>query len=475
MGLFDFLKRRRHRNLQVRRFTAAEHSRWTDWVLSYNKIDRDLKNDYVGMTLRIRELAKNSEFVAGFLENAERNVIGAEGFSLQSKSLKFGKTIETLWREYNSRIARAVTLDECQSGYDFDCLVLRTLLIDGEVFIHREWDPENRFGWRYEVVDSLEVDPYYNVEDAGNGDRIIMGVKIDERGREKSFFIRRSESDVYMSGDRIEVPASQIIHIYRKIFPDQHRGISIFASVVANLAQLDGYKDAELVHARIQACTMGVWEWNGQSTGDMLDEVDEQGEFIREIKPGIFPVAPRGYSAKFLQNTSPNSQFASFWKNILRSVANALGFSYNKASGDYEAVNYSSLREATLEDRAAFSKIQRFFIENWKDYQFHDFITAIGLNGFIPLMTLAECRAHRFFGRRFSWVDPTKEIAAKEKEFDLLMTDPISELESRGIDPDELLDRWETWQKKLAARNIPFMVRPPVAVIEQNEGNMNER
>ena len=90
-------------------------------------------------------------------------------------------------------------------------------------------------------------------------------------------------------------------------------------------------------------------------------------------------------------------------------------------------------------------------------------------------MTLAECRAHRFFGRRFPWVDPTKEIAAKEKEFDLLMTDPISELESRGIDPDELLDRWETWQKKLAARNIPFMVRPPVAVIEQNEGNMNER
>ena len=474
MGLFDFLKRKKKHPFRTRRFAAAEHSRWTDWVLSYSKIDRDLKNDYIAMTLRIRELAKNSEFVAGFLENAERNVIGAEGFTLQSQARECGKQIETLWREYNSRLAGAVTLDESQSGYDFDCLVLRTLLIDGEVFIHREWDPESRFGWRYEVVDSLEVDPYYNVEDAGNGDRIIMGVKIDERGREKSFFIRRSESDVYMSGDRIEVPASQIIHIYRKIFPDQHRGISMFAPVVANLAQLDGYKDAELVHARIQACTMGVWEWNGQSTGDMLDEVDEQGEFIREIKPGIFPVAPRGYSAKFLQNTSPNSQFASFWKNILRSVANALGFSYNKASGDYEAVNYSSLREATLEDRASFSKIQRFFIENWKDYQFHDFITAIGLNGILPLMTLAECRGHRFFGRRFPWVDPSKEIAAKEKEFDLLLTDPISELESRGIDPDELLDRWAVWQAKLAERNIPFMVRPAVSIIEQNEGNMNE-
>lgn len=474
MRLPKFIKRLFQKTV-ARRFTAADHSRWTDWVLSYSKIDRDLKNDYIALVLRTRELAKNNEFVAGFLENAERNIIGSEGFSLQSKAPEYNSVIEKLWREYNSRIAGAVTLDEHSSGYDFDCLVLRTLLVDGEVFIHREYDPSSKFGFRYEVLDSIEIDPYYNVEDAGDGDRIVMGIRFDARGRERSYYFRRSEGDAYMSGNRIEIPAESMIHIYRKIFPDQSRGISMFAPVVANLAQLDGYKDAELVHARIQACTMGVWEWNGHDTGDLMDEVNEEGEFVREIKPGIFPVAPRGYSAKFLQNTSPNSQFATFWKNVLRSIANALGVSYNKATGDYEAVNYSSLREATLEDRAAFTKIQRFLIENWKDYQFRDFITAIALSGCIPMRSIPECQHHHFFGRRFPWVDPAKEIAAKEKEYDLLLTDPISELEVRGIDPDELLDRWAAWQQKLAERNIPFMVRPPVEVIANTEkGEMNE-
>lgn len=462
-------KKQKHRRSDehFRRFAAAANSRLLDWALSYCKPDGSLKHEYLTVTLRARDLAINNEFVVGFLENAERNIIGAEGFSLQSKSRQNGRTVETLWKDYVSRQTAAVTMDESQSGQDFDCLVLRTLLIDGEVFIHRIWDPASKYGWRYEVIDSLEVDPTYNVEDAGNGDRIVMGIRFDERGREKAFYIRHSEQDYYMSGERLEVPASEIIHIYRRQFPGQSRGISAFAGVVINLGHLDGYKEAELVHARIQACTMGVWEHNGQDSGDLMDEVDDKGEFIQEIKPGIFPVAPRGYTAKFLQNTSPNSQFASFWKNLLRSISNALGISYNKASGDYESVNYSSLREATLEDRASFQKMQRFFIENWKDFQFGNFISACAVTGLLPLRDISDCLEHRFFGRRFPWVDPQKEISAKEKEYDLLLTDPISELESRGIDPDEMLDRWAEWNRKLQERNIPFMVKPPLELTEE--------
>ena len=368
-----------------------------------------------------------------------------------------------------SRKGGFVTLDERLSGRDLDVLVLRTLIIDGEAFIHRVYDPTSRFGYRYEVLDSLVIDTTYNVSDAGNDESIVMGIRFDRRGREKSYFLLESHNDYYESGTRIEVPAEDILHIFRKQFPNQARGYTALAGIILNLSQMDAYKEAEIVHARIQACAMGIWEWNGQNTGDLLDEVDDKGEFVREIKPGIFPVAPRGYTAKFLQNTSPNGQFGVFWKNMLRSISNALGISYNKAAGDYEAVNYSSLREATLEDRSSFEELQKFFVENWKSFQFADFVRALVLNGHLPKASAEDCCRHRFFGRRFPWVDPAKEIAAKEKEYDLLLTDPITELESRGLDPDEVLDRWKDWHSKLAEREIPFMVRPPIVSAADNE------
>lgn len=441
-----------------RRFAAATNSRLIDWALSYNKINADLEQGYQPLVLRARDLAKNNEFVIGTLRNILRNVLGADGFTLQSKSENRERRpeIERLWREYQSRVGGFVTLDECQSGRDFDALVLRTLIIDGEVFIHRVFDPESRFGYRYEVVDSLEIDPLYTVENAGNGEKIVMGVRIDARGREVAYYLRRSQCEHYMSGDREEIPASEIYHIYRKEFADQTRGISLLAGVVLDLNQLDAYKEAEVVHARIQACSMAIWEWNGQSTGDLLDEVDDKGEFIREMKPGIFPVAPKGYTAKQLANNSPNNQFGTFWKNMLRGIANALGISYNKAAGDYEAVNYSSLREATLEDRSTFEELQRFFVENWKDFQFRDFVRALAMNEVIKVAEMNDCTRHRFFGRRFPWVDPAKEIAAKQTELNLLLTDPISELEARGIDPDEHIDRLVEWREKLSARGIPL-------------------
>ena len=64
----------------------------------------------------------------------------------------------------------------------------------------------------------------------------------------------------------------------------------------------------------------------------------------------------------------------------------------------------------------------------------------------------------------FPWVDPAKEISAKEKEYDLLLTDPITELESRGIDPDEMLDRWTEWKNKIEKRKLNFMAKGPLVI-----------
>lgn len=453
-------KRRRSNTnrLGKRMFSAAAHNRLIDWPLAYQRINGDLFAHYATIVLRARDLAVNNEYVIGMLRNLQRNVVGVTGFTLQSKAddRSLRSTLETEWREYCSRIGGYCTLDERTSARDFDILVLRSLVIDGECFIRRTFDPSSKYGWRYEVLDSMQIDPLYTVENSGGGHRIFMGVELDERGREVAYYYRPTVDEVYYTGQRERLDAANIFHLYRKEFPAQIRGISMLAGVILNLRQLDDYRNAELVHAQIGACTMGVWEWGGKNSDDIISEdEDDAGEFVREIKPGIFPIAPRGYTAKFLQGAQPNNQFGIFVKSVMRAIANSIGISYNKATGDYESVNYSSLREAALEDRETYCELQRFMIENWKGLQYRDFVNALVVLGRInPGEDLSGIVRHQFFGRRFAWVDPQKEIAAKKEEISLMLTDPISELEARGEDPEEVAEKFVEWKKLLAEKGV---------------------
>lgn len=452
-----FRRKRPVSGLDTRMFAAGAHNRLTDWPLSYQRINGDIFVQYQTIVLRCRDLAMNNEAVIGILRNLQRNVVGTTGFTLQSKAddASLRPQIERLWREYCSRSARAVTMDERSSARDLDMLILRSLLIDGECFVHKVYAPASRFGWRYEVIDSLQIDPFYMVERTESGGRVFMGIEYDRFGREIAFYYRPTICEQYMSGPRERIPASRIIHLFRKEYAAQMRGIPALVGAVMNLKQLDDYRAAELIHATIGAAVMGVWEWTGQGEdGFAFDNENDKGEFVREIKPGIFPIAPKGYQAKFLQNPGSNTQFAPFVKNVMRSICNSVGLSYNKGAGDYESVNYSSLREANLEDRETFTELQRFLIENWKSLQFDSFIRACVLNGLIRTDSLESVSRHQFFGRRFAWVDPAKEIKAKKDEIALMLTDPMSELEARGEDPEEVIERLAVWVEKLKARGL---------------------
>ena len=104
--------------IQKRYFTASERSRLTDWVASFGKMNYNLKSEFVSIVLHARAFAVNNELVCGILENYRRNVIGPDGFILQSKS-KRSAHIEAEWDDYNSRSGGYLTFDHRQSGRVF--------------------------------------------------------------------------------------------------------------------------------------------------------------------------------------------------------------------------------------------------------------------------------------------------------------------------------------------------------------------
>ena len=487
MSLFKRKKTKKDivKNHVSRRFNAAFGGRVHSYVPSYQRINADLKTDSIGMILKARDLAKNNDFVSGYLNTIVRNVIGSRGFRLQCNALNddgsadqiANSLLEGLWNEYEKPSNSFVTTDERTGGRDFDILVLRTLVIDGEVFIRKVYDSNSKFGTRYELIDTLDIDFLYNVNECGDGTRIVCGIKIDRKGKPISYFIRTSNTDYYQTGERVEVKADEIIHIYRKFFAGQVRGYTPLSATILNLNQLESYKEAEIIAARMQACNMAFYtKTSSSSGGDGFgddENIDVNGDWVSEMSPAQIAFAPDGYDVKQLNNNHPNSNFGQFVKSVLRGISNSLGTSYNKSTSDYESVNYSSLREAALEDRASWQELQQFIIENWKDVQFAEFLKNVLLNDLtsLPFSKFKKFSAHKFFGRAWDWVAPQQDLNAIKLKLALKLTDPITEIEKLGRTADDVLNRWELWNKKLEERGLS---QSEIDVTKLIEDDLNE-
>src|SRR5690606_41539034 len=57
---------------------------------------------------------------------------------------------------------------------------------------------------------------------------------------------------------RIRVPASETIHLFTPLRPGQTRGVSWFAPILFDIRMEQGYREAEVVAARMQAAKGGV-------------------------------------------------------------------------------------------------------------------------------------------------------------------------------------------------------------------------
>jgi lambda family phage portal protein len=107
---------------------------------------------------------------------------------------------------------------------------------------------------------------------------------------------------------------------------------------------------------------------------------------------------------------------------MLREVAAGTGVSYESLSRDYSQSNYSSSRLALLDDRDLWKMLQQWFIRNFREPLHREWLHMAMLVGAIPGISLTEYaldrakfEAARFKPRGWSWVDPTKEVAAAKE------------------------------------------------------------
>jgi lambda family phage portal protein len=420
MGIIDRLFKRK---TQKRNYQGANVGRlFSDFVTSTRSPDSEIRPAIRTLRNRARDLSRNNEYARRYLNLLRTNVVGEKGITLQVKAKNTDGTfdrignqiIEDRWNQW----CKAPTVDGKMSWLDAQNLAIEGLARDGEIIVRLVHGYDNPEKFAIEFVEPDLLDEEKN-EVTKDKNRVRMGVELNDFRKPIAYYLLTEhpgdmEYSVVYSRTHVRTPAEKIIHLYMPDRAQQTRGTSWLSPTIASLKMLHGYREAELVAARVSAAKMGFFTspaGDGFQPDDMVDSMP-----IMEAEPGSFHQLPRGVDFKAFDADHPNAGFEAFEKAILRGVASGLGVSYYALANDLTAVSYSSIRAGELADRDFYKTIQQFLIRHFVERIFREWLLMAMTTNHVtlPIQKFDKfADAAHFRGRGFAWVDPQREIQAQ--------------------------------------------------------------
>lgn len=426
MAILDFFKRKATKTVTKRNYAGANQGRlFADFVTSSKSPDAEISPAIVTLRNRCRDLARNNEYAKRFISLLKANVVGETGVNIQVKARlsnaggfdNIGNSIvETGWANWGK--LGNCTVDGKMTWLDAQRMFIECLARDGEVLIKKVRNYANKDGFALQFIEPDLLDDKYTTT-LPDGSQIRMGVEVDKYGRPTAYHILNAhpydlQYATAMNTQRVRVPADDIIHVFMQERAGQSRGVPMMATAISSLKMLAGYREAELVAARVGASKMGFFT-SPEGDGFTGDGMEDEYVPIMEAAPATFHQLPKGVDFKAFDPTHPPTAFADFEKAILRGIASGLGVSYNSLSNDLEGVSYSSIRQGTLEDRDHYKTLQQFMIQHFVEPIFREWLTMAMTKASINLPITRFDKfadATSFRPRGFNWVDPLKEINA---------------------------------------------------------------
>jgi lambda family phage portal protein len=413
--------------VQKRFYAGAQIGRLTnDWITSSSSADAEIKTSLKRLRDRSRQLVRDNDHARNALRAMENNVVGqGVGMQAQVKMQRGGKLdqrvndeIETKWskwqRKENCHVAGTLSFQ------DVERLAISSWVESGEIFIRLIKQPMGvmKTPLALEIIEADLCDEGHNELLAG-GSQIRMGVEINKWSRPVAYWFYTSHpgDDGYQSNgskrSKVRVPANEIIHLFKQQRPGQTRGVPHFASAILKMHHMKGYEEAEVVKKRAVSALMGFIT---SPEDELPSDGVQAGDSVTQFEPGIFKKLAPGESVTVPSMGTDSSDFEVFTRTMLRSIGAGLGISYETLSRDYSQSNYSSTRQALLEDRDNYRVIQSWMIANLHQRVYEEFIELSVLSGELNFRGYEQnpdaFKACRWMPRGWSWVDPTKEVAA---------------------------------------------------------------
>lgn len=337
-------------------------------------------------------------------------------------------------------------------------LACRTIAESGEVLVRIVNDPESpsRVPIRLQL---LEPDHLDSARDRVGADAVVdQGIEYGPDGRRRAYWIlpeHPGQRGLAMRGTSVRVPASSVMHVYRKERIGQGRGVPMVTPVMLKGRDVADLEEAITVKARVEAClallikSEGAMSTLGQAHVEKRPEGDRR---IETLSPAMIKYLGPGESAEVV-NPSSSLAFESVLLNTWMTLAAGAGLTYDQLTGDLRQANYSSLRAGKIEFRRLIEQFQWLTLEPM-------LLTPIA-ETFAFWAQESGALPARAGGYPAEWIMPAVEPIdpKKDLEADILavragrMTWPQF-VAAWGFDPDEQLDQIAEWQGRIDAKKI---------------------
>jgi lambda family phage portal protein len=436
-------------------FEGAESGRrMSTWGTSSSGPSTAIYGSLTTLRARSRELTRNDPQISGAMDTLISNLIGS-GISPRWQMHESGKKqeLQQLWGDWTVE----ADADQRADFYGLESLVCRAIIEAGECFIRlrpRRFDEGYAVPLQLQVLEGDFVDHSYNSV-APNGNEIRFGIEVNKIGQRTAYWMFREHPGEYFltsqtQFDRVRVPASQVIHVFKMLRPGQMRGLPWMTPIIVLMRELNQFDDAELVRKKTAALFGGFIETPPDEVDDAPHILgsrgtdDSAGNTVIDLEPGTFPELPPGYKVNFSEPADVGGSYEAFCKRQERRAARGLGgMTYEKYTGDLSGVNYSSIRAGNLE----FQRQCKQFIYQVLAHQMcrpvaKAWLEQAILSGAIKLP--GYVRNPRPYNRikwtidGWPWVDPLKDFQAAKGMVRAGFSTRTLECAERGLDVEEV-------------------------------------
>nr|WP_308605909.1 phage portal protein [Massilia sp. DJPM01] len=401
---------------------------------------------------RSREQAANNDHAKAYVRMCRQNIVGPNGVMLQAqvKGPK-GKLDKEMNNAIESSFGRWGHRDNCdvtgqESWRSIQTSSVASWATDGEFMIRLVYGPDaGPWGFALQVLDTVRCPVDHDMQrlPVGGTNFVRGGIEYTKYGRPVAYHLTTTtqEEAEYSAGGRhyVVIPAAQMVHGYRKDMVGQKRGLPSMATALFRLRNLNGYEDAAIIKARIGASKMGFMQF-APGTGP---DYDEENPPEIDIEPGTMGILPEGATLAQWSPQSPAGDLGPMMKHMLRSIASGLGVPYNELAGDLEGVNFSSIRQGTLDSREHWKELQEWLIEMlvqpvfaaWFQYSILAGKITNTKRRAIPMRDLDMFSEISWQPRRWQWIDPRADVDAAVNSKNNFLASPGQIIRESGRDP----------------------------------------
>lgn len=455
---------------------AARHDRTSaDWPSTPASADGAIVADLWTVNARARAAAWNDWAGRSIVGTYRRHVVGI-GITPRSAARDPGSGKETeSFRRFNQRIDRLhdhwahrpwlCDVEKTKCLAEIDGLAVSDFATVGEAFCVHAFTPRRgQVGMAIQMFEAEQLDGTLTTN-TDNGNSIRGGIEIDAQGVAVAFWIHTGTHPLdSWTGPRgsVRVPADRVYHVIRQERVRQTHGLSQLAAVLEDIYQLKGYKQAEAVGKRLDAC-IGLkvrheqWftpESNPSPFGGLGatpptggTATDSRGNPKVRFEPGM--IADAGFGRYFESHGSqrPGAQYEAYVKRQIDQIASGAGVDGAHVSRNFNEGTYTSQRQGALELDREMDPIQaNLVIDQWCRPRREAFKLYAVLQGLVEAPGMFEddelmmaYLEDDWAGPPKPWVDPRNQAQATQIALQNGLTDLRHEMNILGGDYREAM------------------------------------